>query len=79
MRVGSRGEFLKKNYIGQEGLGRRRTGTKQYDCQWSIKNSPTRELLRKKIRIRLVLFKSNPEDYLIAKYHNPSKSSGLLS
>ena len=75
MRVGSRGEFLKKNYIDREGRGRRRTGTKQYD---GLRTVPHGSYL-KKIRIRLVLFKSYPEDCLIAKYQNPSKSSGLLS
>ena len=77
MRVRSRGEFLKKNHIDREGVGRRRTRMIVSESIWNCP-TPLGSYLQQ-IRIRLVLFKSNPEHYLIAKYQNPSKSSRLLS
>ena len=75
MRVGSRGEFLKKKYIDREDAVQ---GLSNMIVSGAFGAVPHGSYLEK-IIIRLVLFKSNPEGYHIAKYQNPSKSSGLLS
>ena len=80
MRVGSRGECLKKLTLIEKVWEDALQGLSNMIVTGSIWNSPTPlGSYLGKIRIRLVLFKSNPEDYLIAKYQNPSKSSRLLS
>ena len=80
MRVGSRGECLKNITLIEKVWEDALQGLSNMIVNGSIWNSPTPlGSYLGKIRIRLVLFKSNPEDYLIAKYQNPSKSSRLLS
>ena len=80
MRVGSRGAFLKKITLIEKAWKDALQGLSNMIVSGSIWNSPTPlGSYLEKIRIRLVLFKSNPEDYLTAKYQNPSKSSRLLS
>ena len=78
MRVESCGTFLKKITLIKKAPGK----TSYMIVSGSIWDSPTPlESYLEKIRIRLLLliFKTKPEDYLIAKYQNPSKSSRLLS
>ena len=80
MRVGSRGEFLKQLTLIERAWEDVVQGLSNMIVSEGIWNSPTPlGSYLGKIRIRLVLFKSNPEDYLIAKYQNPSKNSRLLS
>ena len=80
MRVGSRGEFLKQITLIERAWEDVVQGLSDMIVSAGIWNNrtPLGSYLEK-IRITLVLFKSNPEDYLIAKYQNPSKSSRLLS
>ena len=79
MRVGSRGEILKKKItLIEKACGDAVQGLSNRIGSGTFGTVPHGSYLEE-IRIRLVLFKSNPEGYLIAKYQNPSKSSGLLS
>ena len=80
MRVVSRGEFLKQITLIERAWEDVVQGLSNMIVSGGIWNSPTPlGSYLEKIRIILVLFKSNPEDYLIAKYQNPFKSSRLLS
>ena len=80
MLVASRGEFLKQITLIEEAWKDVAQGLSNMIVSWAILNSPTQlGSYLEKIRIRLVPFKSNPEDYLFAEYQNPSKSSRLLS
>ena len=82
MRVESCGAFLKKITLIEKAWKDALQGLSNMIVSGSIWNSPTPlGNYLEKIRIRLVLliFKTNPEDYLIAKYQNPCKSSRLLS
>ena len=77
MRIGSRGVFLKKNSLIEKACEDAVQGLSNMIVSGAFGAVPHGSYLEK-IRIRLVL-KSNPEGYHIAKYQNPSKSSGLLS
>ena len=80
MRVESCGAFLKKITLIEKAWKDALQRLSNMIVSGTIWNSPTPlESYLEKIRIRLVRFKSNPEDYLIAKNQNPSKSSRLLS
>ena len=69
MRVGSRGECLKHITLIERAWEGVLQGLSDMIVSGGIWNSPTPlGSYLEKNRIRLVLFKSNPEDYLIAKY-----------
>ena len=69
MRVGSRGEFLKQLTLIERAWEDVVQGLSNMIVSEGIWNSPTPlGSYLEKIRIRLVLFKSNPEDYLISTF-----------